>query len=141
MTDDAVERAIILTGDWLVRLHTILDGVVLNEARMRENLELTDGLITSESVMLALGRTLGRQQAHHVVREAALATGPGRTFSQALRTDPRVTAHLGPEELAALLDPSTHTGLSSALAHEAATRARALAADLRRGTRGVDATN
>jgi 3-carboxy-cis,cis-muconate cycloisomerase len=132
MTDDAVERACVLTGDLLVRLHTILHGVVLNEVRMRANLELTAGLITSETVMLALGRTLGRQQAHHIVREAALATGPGRTFSQALRADPRVTAHLSPEELTTLLDPTSHTGLSTDLAHQAATRARALAADLRR---------
>jgi adenylosuccinate lyase len=60
MTDDAVQRVCILTGDLLTRLVRVLSGLELDEARMRANLELTDGLISSERVMLALGATIGR---------------------------------------------------------------------------------
>lgn len=45
MMDDAIERACVLTGDLLTRLHVILDGLELHEQRMRANLDLTGGLI------------------------------------------------------------------------------------------------
>jgi 3-carboxy-cis,cis-muconate cycloisomerase len=56
MLDDAVERACVLTGELLVRLQVILTGLELDPRRMRANLDLTAGLISSEAVMLALGQ-------------------------------------------------------------------------------------
>ena len=41
---------------------------------MRENLDLSGGLIMSEAIMLELGRQIGRQQAHDAVYEAAQAS-------------------------------------------------------------------
>lgn len=80
--------------------------------------------------MLALGRAMGRQAAHEVIYEAAQATRHGVTFAHALAADPRVASHLAPDDLAALLDPRGHVGLSADLAREAARRAYALAHDL-----------
>jgi adenylosuccinate lyase len=107
-------------------------GLELDEGRMRANLDLTGGLISSEAVMLALGRNLGRQTAHEIVYQAARAAGPGLSFAQALQRDPRVTKYLSAAELKALLDPATHTGLSADLARTAADRATELAAKLAR---------
>jgi len=132
MLDDAVERACVLSGDLLVRLQMILAGLELDEGRMRANLDLTGGLISSEAVMLALGRSVGRQAAHEIVYQAARAAGPGLSFAQALQRDPRVAEHLSAAELKTLLDPATHTGLSADLARAAADRAAALAAELDR---------
>jgi adenylosuccinate lyase len=132
MLQDALERACVLSGDLLVRLHTILNGLTVDEDRMRANLGLTGGLITSEAVMLALGRRIGRQVAHEVVYEATRTLGPGTTFAAALRADSRITDHLADAELDALLDPSTHVGLSADLARASAAHGREVAGEIRR---------
>jgi adenylosuccinate lyase len=79
--------------------------------------------------MLALGARIGRQHAHDIVYEATRASD-GRTFAQALAADSRVTAHLDRAAIDALLDPSTHIGLSAEIAHRAASDARTLAAQI-----------
>ncbi|WP_433089289.1 class-II fumarase/aspartase family protein [Dactylosporangium sp. CA-052675] len=126
MLDDAVTRACVLAGDQLVRLAVVLEGLELDPSRMRANLDLTGGLIVSEAVMLALGKVIGRQEAHRVVSDAAhrAAAGEG-TFAGLLDTDPRVTTYLSATDLRALLDPTRHLGLSAELAAAGAARARA----------------
>jgi len=131
MLDDALERACILAGDLLVRLHVILAGLELDEERMRANLDLTAGLISSESIMLALGRHIGRQVAHDVVYDAAQQAENGPPFADVLQRDPRVAGVLAPSDLADLLDPAHHVGQSAELALAAADRAVLLAKDLR----------
>ena len=44
-----------LMGDTLERVRMLAEGLVLKPKRMRENLNLTDGLIMAEPMMLALG--------------------------------------------------------------------------------------
>jgi 3-carboxy-cis,cis-muconate cycloisomerase len=127
LLDETLERACVLTGDLLIRLKVILEGLTIHPERMRANLDLTDGLISSELVMLTLGRVIGRQVAHEVVYDAAQSVHDGGSFADALRADRRVTAQLSEDELAALLDPASHTGLSAPIARAAADRARSTA--------------
>jgi 3-carboxy-cis,cis-muconate cycloisomerase len=118
---EAIARASILTGEVLERIHLIIVGLRLNPQRMRSNLELSGGLISSEAIMLELGRTIGRQHAHDVVYEVAQASASqNKSFSQLLASDPRVTAHLSPQAINSLLDPTSHTGFSGRIAHEQA---------------------
>jgi adenylosuccinate lyase len=128
MLDDALERACVLTGDLLARLEVIVSGLDVDPARMRANLALSGGMISSEEVMLELGRAIGRPAAHEVVYDAARAEGV--TFADALKRDPRVAAHLDAAAIDGLLDPASHTGLSAGIARAAAERARAVAADI-----------
>jgi len=131
MMHEALSRAAILTGDALVRLVNVLSDLKLDPARMRRNLDLSGGLIMAEAVMLKLGEAIGRQHAHDVVYEAAqeAATGNG-SFAALLAADTRVTAHLTPVRIAALLDPTAYVGLCPELARQAAERARTAAARL-----------
>lgn len=95
---------------------------------MQTNLGLSGGLISAEAVMITLGRTIGRQEAHAAVHHAAhtVATSDsGVTFQEVLSADPRVNAHLSPAEIAKLLDPTSHTGLSASIAHDTSARAAA----------------
>ena len=48
----------------------IAEGLVVDAARMRRNLDLTGGLIVAEAVMMGLAPHLGRDEAHHVVKHA-----------------------------------------------------------------------
>lgn len=126
MNKEAITRACILTGDMLVRLKMILSGLDVKPDRMRRNLQLGDGLIMAEAIMLQLGTTIGRQQAHDVVYDAAqTAFTDGKSFSDLLAADPRVTAHLQPEAIHGLLDPAKYTGLCANMARDAVNRARA----------------
>jgi 3-carboxy-cis,cis-muconate cycloisomerase len=102
---------------------------------MRANLDLTGGLITAEAVMMELGALIGRQQAHHAVhtaaRQVALSSGQV-TFADALNATPEVAAHLHPDQVTVLLDPTRHAGLSVQLARTTSRRAAAAAERHRR---------
>jgi adenylosuccinate lyase len=131
MIDSADARAAVATGDMLARLVEVLRGLRLDPARMRRNLDLGGGLIMAEAVMLDLGAAIGRQHAHDVVYDAAQAAFvEGKSFSDLLAADSRVTAHMKPEAIRALLDPTAYTGLCAEMAREAAARARAAVGDL-----------
>ena len=126
MFDSAEARACIATGDILSRLGEIMRGLKLDPARMRANLDLGGGLIMAEAVMLDLGATLGRQHAHDVVYDSAMAAAEqGVSFGGLLTADPRVTAHMNAAAIQKLLDPTAYTGLCSDMAREGAARARA----------------
>ena len=73
MFDRAITEACILTGDILERLIALFSGLTVFPERMRQNLDLSGGLIMSEALMLELGTHIGRQRAHDVVYDAAQA--------------------------------------------------------------------
>src|SRR5579872_5647969 len=134
MMDSAEGRACIATGDMLSRLVEIFRGLKLDPERMRANLDLGGGLIMAEAVMLDLGQAIGRQHAHDVVYDAAMAAAVERkSFGDLLAADPRVTAHLDKAAIQKLLDPTAYTGLCAQMARDAATRARATARELKAG--------
>jgi len=133
MFDAADARAAIATGDMLARLVEVLRGLRLDPQRMRRNLDLGGGLIMAEAVMLDLSKTIGRQHAHDVVYDAAMeAAVEGKSFGDLLAADPRVSAHLDPPAIKALLDPTAYTGLCAEMARDGAVRARATAAEISR---------
>ena len=130
--DRALTRALELTGDILVRLQDVVTGLRVFPERMRRNLDLSGGLIMSESLMLTLGREIGRQRAHDVVYEAAQeAATSGEPFASILARDEDVAARLGADRLAELLDPTRYTGDSARQAEEQAARALRVAGELR----------
>ncbi|WP_102157594.1 lyase family protein [Zhihengliuella halotolerans] len=126
MRDGALGRAVVLGGDLLIRVAVVLEGLELDEERMKQNLHLTQGLIASESIMMALAEHLGRQAAHDVVYEAAQAASMGeRSFVEILMSDRRIARRMGREELELLLDPARPAGLSVGIARSTARRATA----------------
>jgi 3-carboxy-cis,cis-muconate cycloisomerase len=93
----------------------IADGLEVDAARMRANLEATGGQIMAEAVMMALGAKLGRLEAHHVLEEASRkATAEDRHLEEVLSEDERVTAHLTPDEIERLFDPLLYQGVAQA---------------------------
>ena len=129
MMDRAVTQACMLTGDILQRLDVVLSGLQVFPERMRRNLDLSSGLIMAESLMLELGKQIGRQRAHDVVYDAAQAAATeGSAFRELLAEDERIAAHLTPAQIDALLDPTRYTGLCPQFAERGAVRAREVAA-------------
>lgn len=125
----AVGPACIHIGDCLGRLNAIAAGLQLFPERMRENLDLTGGMILSEAIMMELGKALGRQAAHDVVYEAIEEVLAGKvSFSEALARAPALAAELPPEAVRSMLDPAAYTGLCADMARAQAAAARQFAA-------------
>jgi 3-carboxy-cis,cis-muconate cycloisomerase len=133
MMSRAVTQACELTGDMLQRLVVLFEGLQVFPARMRENLDLSGGLIMAEALMLELGKQIGRQRAHDAVYDAAQASvTEGRPFRELLAKDPHVSARLSPVQIDALLDPARYTGLCRQFAERGAAMGREVAAALER---------
>src|SRR5262247_3052576 len=133
MMSRALVQACELTGDMLQRMISLFEGLQVFPARMRENLDLSGGLIMAEALMLELGKQIGRQRAHDAVYEAAQGSvTEGRPFRELLAEDPHVSARLTAAQIEALLDPAQYTGLCSQFAERGAGRARETASAIRR---------
>ena len=134
-TSQMIERALFgsveLVGDILARLEAIFADLRVFPERMRENLDLSGGLIMSERVMLALGERVGRQRAHDIVYEHAQQSAiDGTPFRELLVGDAEVGEHLSAAELDDLLDPAAYTGACAAMAREQAARGREVASGI-----------
>ncbi|MGP4017451.1 class-II fumarase/aspartase family protein [Saccharopolyspora sp. 5N708] len=140
LMQEALSTACIAMGDVLARLVHVTDGLTIHPDRMAANLDLTGGLIMSESVMMRLGEALGRQHAHDLVYTAAQeAAAGGPPFADRLRSDPDIAAHLDAAAIADLLNPASYLGQAPAIARDAAARARAAVASLNPPTEGPEA--
>ena len=108
----AVPAIFTLSAGALAQARSLVGGLQVDPKRMRQNLDLTHGLIASEAVMMGLGPTLGRQRAHDLVYDICrrvIATG--RPFLDLLVEDQDIAVRLGRAELARLVDPVNYLGL------------------------------
>jgi adenylosuccinate lyase len=119
LTNSASERIIlphacVLLDDMLARSTDIFRNLRVYPERMKANLEATQGQAMAESVMIALTRKgLGRQEAHSLVREAAMkARASGRHLKDVLRTHKRVKEHMTERELEEAMLPERYIGQS-----------------------------
>jgi len=88
----------------------ILQGMTVNQAQMLANLNLQGGLLLSEKVMFELGKTLGKQTAHHVVYECAMQSyEQKRDFKQVLLAHPQLE-QVSEAQLVGWLDPVNYLG-------------------------------
>jgi 3-carboxy-cis,cis-muconate cycloisomerase len=111
---EALPGALAHTGGALHALARALESLEVDSVRMRQNLELTGGLVLAERVAFLLMDRVGRVEAQEIVREAAASE---TSFRDALLGDPR--AGLEPAALDAALDPSTYLGSSDGLVDRA----------------------
>jgi 3-carboxy-cis,cis-muconate cycloisomerase len=107
----ALPEAFILTGGALHQAKFMLDGLIVDEARMRRNLDMTNGLIVAEAVMMGLAPHLGRNEAHDLVYDACrvVAEKDGR-LADVLAAMPEVSRHLKLPALERLTDPANYLG-------------------------------
>jgi len=104
---------LLATSGALAAVADLAQGLEINAERMRENLDLTRGLIMAEAVAMALGAKIGRQEAHAVVDEASRkAVDTKRDLQSVLSEDPRVTSRLTPGELASLFELLRYQGVA-----------------------------
>jgi 3-carboxy-cis,cis-muconate cycloisomerase len=94
----------------------VLNGLQVDEKKMRANLDLTKGLIVSEAVMMGLGPYLGRQYAHDLVYDVCRkVVATGRPLLDLLAENEEITKHLDRAALTKLCDPANYLGEAGAM--------------------------
>lgn len=101
----------ILLDYMLDRMRWVVEGLMVDEARMLANLDASYGLVHSQSVLTALlaKGSLQREEAYALVqRNAMVAWDEQRPLLELLKSDAEVTHHLDPAEIDACFDVSRY---------------------------------
>lgn len=106
----------LVTSGALAAIVDIAEGLDVDAARMRANLDTTHGLIMAEAVSMALADKIGKSDAHHIIEAASRKSiSDKKHLHDVLAADARVTAHLDEAHLARLFDPMAYQGVSQTL--------------------------
>ncbi|WP_440958681.1 lyase family protein [Oceanicaulis sp. LC35] len=124
--NDAVADIALATEDMLGDASRLISRLRVNEARMAQSLELSQGWILTQRIVFAIQDDLGREGAEHRLRDlASEASETGASLREAIESDPALLALFEPGELDALLDPRTYLGLDVELTESVIAQARA----------------
>jgi len=111
ISHSSVERIILpdscLAVDYMLSIFaSVMKGLKVYSENMRRNIELTQGIIFSQRVLLALiNKGVGREEAYKVVQDNAMkAWQEKKDFLSLLEVDRQTTTHLSEEELKSLFD-------------------------------------
>jgi adenylosuccinate lyase len=117
LTQSSCERFIIpeeciLIDYMLILMIKVLKGLEVDKARMRKNMDITQGRMMSEAVMLSLAKKgLGRQKAHELTRQLAIKShNEQRLFKEVLAENSTTKKLLNPEEIEKVMDPRNYLG-------------------------------
>jgi adenylosuccinate lyase len=117
LTQSSAERfifpeACILVDYMLFLMTNVVANLRVDEERMLKNIELTQGRVMSEAVMIALTRKgMSRQEAHEHLRKLAVESETGgRGFKEILLGDETVCEKLSEKEIDEALNPKNYLG-------------------------------
>jgi adenylosuccinate lyase len=106
ISHSSVERIIlpdasILTHYMLMKMASLIDGLVVHPQRMLANFDVSHGLVFSQPVLLALvAAGCTRDEAYRIVqRDAMAAWETAKPFRSVLEADPEVVSRLSPAQL------------------------------------------
>jgi 3-carboxy-cis,cis-muconate cycloisomerase len=105
-----------LTAGALHQMATIVPHLEVDTARMKRNLEATQGLIFSEGIAVAMASHIGKSSARKLVEAASLeARKSGKHLREVLAQDRTVTDHLAAAELDRFFEPENYLGIAEEL--------------------------
>ena len=109
----AIPESFILTAGAMHQAIFMLGGLIVNEQRMGKNLNMSNGLIVAEAVMMGLAPYFGRQEAHDLVYAACRTVNEqGGTLASVLSGLPEVSARLDNARIEQLTDPASYLGMA-----------------------------
>ena len=113
---DTLLELLRLTGSSAVIARELLAGLEVDPEKMRSDMDLTGGLVMSESVAAALASSMGRSDAQDLVEQAARrSVADAREFREVLLEIPEVADGLGVDGLDLALDPAAYLGATAEL--------------------------
>ena len=109
-------EAFCLLAGALKQTRFMIEGLEIDVARMRANLDLTNGLVVSEAVMMGLGPYIGREVAHDLVYDICRAAlRDNRPLLELLAARPDITKHVTRAQLVIMCDPANYLGQSGVM--------------------------
>ncbi|WP_456654997.1 3-carboxy-cis,cis-muconate cycloisomerase [Bradyrhizobium sp. JR3.5] len=106
----------LVTSGALAAIVDLAEGLEVDAARMRVNLDATHGLIMAEAVTFALAEKIGKSDAHHLIEaDSKKAVAEKKHLRDVLSADAKATAHLDAKRIAELFEPMAYQGASQAL--------------------------
>lgn len=95
----------------LQRTVEVLQGLEVNSKNMQRNIEMTQGLIMAEAVMMALAPKMGRLNAHHLVEKACQQAVAEQSHLQGIVSSfAEVKQHFSADELTHIFKPESYLG-------------------------------
>lgn len=117
LTNSSCERIIIpeasILVDYILNLSMkLVKNLVFNQKEIQKNLEMTQGRVMAEALMIRLvEKGVGRQKAHEMVRKAAMESFHSKVqFRETLLENTEIRKHLNEEEIDSALDPKNYLG-------------------------------
>jgi 3-carboxy-cis,cis-muconate cycloisomerase len=108
---ETLPEIFLLTAGAMARTIEILGGLEVHAEKMKENLDLTHGLILAEAVSFALGKQIGKHAAHRLVEQACRrSVEQNRPLHDVLMEEPEVASRFSAEQISRLLDPRNYLG-------------------------------
>lgn len=99
-------------------------GLVVHPEAMLRNLNLSNGLIASEALMMRLAQSMGRHEAHQLLYDAAQRSqSEGLPYMTAIEQHPLVAQHRLPDDWTRALSPQNYVGACAELVDDAIARA------------------
>jgi 3-carboxy-cis,cis-muconate cycloisomerase len=107
---------LLVTSGALAAIVDIAEGLEVDTARMRANLDATGGLVMAEAVTMALAKKIGKSDAHHLIEAASKkAVADKKHLREVLIGDPQIVAQLSADKITELFEPMAYQGASQAL--------------------------
>lgn len=101
----ALEQIGLTMADLLSRSKELISNLYVDTDRMRKNLDVLNGAILSEHIMLELGKKIGKMSSKAIITELAVkAVREERSLRSILEADERTKDQFTAEELDALFD-------------------------------------
>ncbi|NWG10134.1 adenylosuccinate lyase [Candidatus Bathyarchaeota archaeon] len=117
LTQSSAERFIlpetcILVDYMLFLITNIVANLRVDEERMLQNIELTQGRVMAEAIMTALVKEgVNRQEAHELLRKLTIKSeAEKQPFKETLLKDKKIRGKLGEKEIEEALNPRNYLG-------------------------------
>ena len=112
-SDDELKQISIVTEQMLDRAKPLLKELKVNKKRMRENLDITNGLILSQRLTFYLADKIGKDTANDLMHEVAkYAISNNISLKEAAMENKTIKQNISEDELLNILDPETYIGLA-----------------------------
>jgi 3-carboxy-cis,cis-muconate cycloisomerase len=107
----AIPEIFLLASGALAHSRSMLAGLEIDPGRMRANLDLTNGLVLSEAVMMGIAPFIGRGRAHALISELCRrAQDEKRPLVEVMAETPEIASRLDRAALDRLCDPANYLG-------------------------------
>ena len=112
-SDSELKLVSISTQEMINVAKPLLNTLRVNKLRMRENLNLTNGLILSQRLTFYLAGVIGKDTANNLMHDVAkFALNNNLSLKEAALQNEIITENITEKELDRILDPETYVGLA-----------------------------